>query len=250
MIVHSEITYNYSINEKELLCKYLNSFLQESKEKSKNEVLARINRGEPYQYVIGSAWFYNLEIKVNKDVLIPRPETEELVDYISKNVEVVNAIDLCTGSGCIALALKSCFPKANVQGMEISKEALEVAKLNSDQLELDIDWVKDDLLNPANSYGKYDLIVSNPPYIGAEEELSKTVVDFEPSIALISEVDVLKFYKAILNFANNHLQKGGVLALEINQKLGQETLALFSEWDPKLLKDMSGNDRFVVVRGF
>lgn len=250
VILSSDITYSYSLDEKERLSSVLNSFLREQKEYTKEKVLKRINQGEPYQYILNKTWFYQMDLMVNANVLIPRPETEELVDYIVKNCRFKQVLDLCTGSGCIALALKSSNPKASIKGVDVSSEALEVARINSQNLGLDINWIHDDVLEPIHSYEEYDLIVSNPPYIGVEEELSKTVKDFEPSIALISEGDALKFYKSILAFAEKHLISGGTLALEINQKYGQETLELFSDFDAKLLKDMSGNDRFILVKKY
>jgi release factor glutamine methyltransferase len=214
---------------------------------AKSKILHRINQGEPYQYVINQSWFYGMELSVNEHVLIPRPETEELVDYLIKHVPSNSVIDLGTGSGCIALALKKGLPQVKILGVDLSSEALDVAKKNAQKLDLDIEFKHDDMLNPTQTYSDYDLIVSNPPYIEASEQLDETVQQYEPHMALFSPDDALKFYRAVLSFASEHLRAGGTVAVEINQELGKETLALFVDYQAEMLQDMSGNDRFIIA---
>lgn len=249
MLHSDQITYSYTSSEKAQICQILNEFIAENESNESNQgiMLRRINSGEPYQYVINKSWFYGMELMVNENVLIPRPETEELIDYLVKRIPSTSVIDLGTGSGCIALGLKKGMPNAKVTALELSARALDVAKTNAQRIDLEIDLVQDDMLNPQQQYGQFDLIVSNPPYIDSSEPLDDNVTQFEPHLALFASDDVLKFYRAVLSFATHHLKDGGVIAVEINQKLGKETLALFSDYQAELIRDMSGNDRFILA---
>ena len=251
LIKPQKITYLYSFEEKVLICRYLNEALDSIKGDVtlSKKWICLINSGMPYQYVIGEAHFYGMVLKVNNNVLIPRPETEELVDYLVKKHNTVKSIlDLGTGSGCIALALKKRLPNSIVDAVDVSKSALQVAHKNSEIQELNVQWIDDDMLNPRKSYNRYDLIVSNPPYVGEEEPLEKTVVEFEPNLALFSKDDSLRFYKKLKWWYDHHLTINGILAMEINQNLSQETKSIFLEENSLLLQDLNGNDRFLIVK--
>lgn len=214
--------------------------------------------GKPYQQILGFTEFYGLRFKVSSDVLIPRPETEELLEiaidrlkfFLGKESRSFPMIDLGTGSGIIPIVLKKHFPSAHVSAVDVSPEALAIAKENAFSHALEIGFEQKDILQEQLD-SSYDVILSNPPYIGQNEEseLSESVKNFEPTIALFSPtVDPLLFYRRIAELTKAHLNKGGYLFLEINQKLGPETLALFTELlqEVHLLQDLSGNDRFIV----
>ena len=249
MIQPASITYIYSDTEKISLCSILNEFViyEDINLKGEEMILSRLNSGEPYQYIVGYAWFYGMQLTVNKDVLIPRPETEEMVDYIVRQLNFKSAIDLGTGSGCISIGLKKANSEAEIIGMDLSEAALKVARMNAEKHELEINYLTDDILNLKLDYGKYDLIVSNPPYVAVQEVLDDIVNNYEPHMALYSQGDSLKYYKAIAAFAKDHLSPKGNLMLEINQNLAIKTLKVFSQFDSKLIKDMSGNDRFILA---
>lgn len=218
-------------------------------------VLSRLRNGEPLQYIFGKAHFYGMELKVNKHTLIPRPETEELVDIIRRSFSGApkNILDVGTGSGCIAIALKSIFEDAVVDAMDISTDALEIAEINAFYHGKTIHFIQGNFLNKDfSSCPDYDIIVSNPPYITLKEkrEMHVNVLDHEPHSALfVPKDDPLIFYKVIEVFARDHLRKNGKIYLEINQYLGTETLNLFIDkgWKGELLKDLSGNDRFLRI---
>ena len=229
-----------------------------------NNVLEKLQTGRPYQHILGETEFYGMPFKVNENVLIPRPETEELLElsitklkyYFKKNQsfeEDSSILDIGTGSGIIPLVLKKYFPKLNVESWDKSTLALEVAKENAENLNLNIELACKDYLTESPTK-LYDVIISNPPYIAVEEEvdINNSVKNFEPTMALFSPTsDALIFYRKIAQDAVCSLKQNGWIFLEINQKLGPETLALFENehfYDGKLLKDLSGNDRFVIAR--
>jgi len=241
------INNTYTDSEKERLCTILNEEAGKLKitEAQGIEWIKRINQGEPYQYIIGYTWFYGMKLKVDSNVLIPRPETEELVDHLVRHINYKSVLDLGTGSGCIALGLKKGNSAAEVVGVDLSKPALLRAKENAKYLDLDVQFMLDNILQLNQDYPGYDLIVSNPPYVAEDEKLDQNVTHFEPHMSLYSPGDALKFYKAIVAFAKTNLNQGGTIAVEINQELGQETLDLFNEFDAELIQDMSGNDRFI-----
>jgi len=205
-------------------------------EKLKN-IIERLLKHEPLQYIIGFTEFYDLKFEVNRDVLIPRQETEELVDLIIKDSDKNDALkilDIGTGSGCIALSLKNSLPKSIVTACDFSAEALDMAKKNAKINDLELEFLEINILNEdaTNSLGKFDLIVSNPPYVRELEKkmMSENILDYEPEMALfVDDNDPLIYYKAITNFALNHLNKGGRLYFEINEFLGKEMKSLLLE---------------------
>jgi len=216
----------------------------------------RLKLGEPLQYVLGYAWFNEMKIIVDKNVLIPRPETEELISFILDQRFPDGAVmmDICCGSGCIALALKSSFPTAHVFGVDVSEEALEVSRANSKVLGLKVQWLKWNVLEedaPENFNQSLDLVVSNPPYVSMHEieEMSKNVVDFEPHLALfVPDNDPLLFYWKIAHFSLIRLKIGGRLWVEINKLYAVEVAELFEKFgfsDVRIYRDFSDNDRFV-----
>ncbi|MBP8903524.1 MAG: peptide chain release factor N(5)-glutamine methyltransferase [Paludibacteraceae bacterium] len=224
-----------------------------------SQYLERLKNHEPIQYILGETEFYGLKFKVNPSVLIPRPETEELVEWVKPPHPpkggflsgTPTLLDVGTGSGCIAVALKKKFPSANVSAMDISPEALALAKENAALNEVNIEFIQDDILHPAATDRKWDVIVSNPPYIPASEQryLHKNVTDFEPHLALfVQDNDPLIFYRKIAEFALSHLSAGGRLYVEIHQSLGRQCCQLLESMgfqSVELRKDLSGNDRMI-----
>jgi release factor glutamine methyltransferase len=208
----------------------------------------------PIQYILGETEFYGLPIYVNESVLIPRPETEELVDWIQKEnykSAELNILDIGTGSGCIAIALKHEFPNSTVDAFDVSEKALETAQQNATRNNLDIHFEAVDILNAPAFNKKWDIIVSNPPYITENEKDSilSNVLDHEPHLALfVPDNDPLLFYREIALFAQQYLTPAGKLYFEINRKAGNHTLKLLTGMgyrDVELRKDISGNDRMV-----
>jgi len=221
------------------------------------EVFARLQKSEPLAYVLGKAPFMNLVLDVNPSVLIPRPETEELVDWIlqSGSMTEKNVLDLCTGSGCIALALRKYGDWQTVSGLDVSKEALETAQRNGSQLGLAVRWLEVDLLRTDVQFDeKWEVWVSNPPYVLKSESGSilTSVLDFEPSLALfVPDLDPIVFYRIILELGQKYLKPGGALYFELNPMTAGEVVALFAFYGyekVELKKDMSGKNR--MVRGF
>jgi release factor glutamine methyltransferase len=194
-----------------------------------DEVLSRLLTGEPLQHITGFTYFDDLKIRVSQDVLIPRPETEELVYWIAESLAEGfegTIVDWCTGSGCIALALKNRFPKAHITGYDRSEAALEMAKVNGSELKLDVRFELNDALAPETISRNTDLIVSNPPYIPERDkpEMRTNVVDFEPHIALfVPDEDPQLFYKAITEKAVAALKPGGMLFFELHEDYADET---------------------------
>ena len=210
--------------------------------------------GKPVQYITGSAPFRYLELSVGPGVLIPRPETEELVEWIISYASIMNkplsVIDLGTGSGCIPIALKLALPLCTLTGLDISKEALAVAKINAKNAEASIEWIEQDILNTAALDNTYDIIVSNPPYIPIREKVNmqEQVVGFEPSIALfVSNEDPLIYYKAIAKMAKQNLSTNGQLFFEIHYDQGKALLALLDElnFHAELRQDSYGKNRMI-----
>ena len=217
--------------------------------------LGRLNNEEPLQYIIGETEFYGLKLKVNSSVLIPRPETEELVHWIiekNKKDKKLRVLDIGTGSGCIPLALKNNLPNAEVFAVDISEKAIETAKKNAKTNQLDVDFFLLDILqSPNDDIGVFDIIVSNPPYIRQKEKqlMQKNVLENEPHLALfVDDNDALIFYDAIISFAENHLEKQGSLYFEINEAYGNEMLSLLKEngyQNIELKKDINAKDRMI-----
>lgn len=215
---------------------------------------------KPVQYVFSEAWFCGLSLYVDESVLIPRPETEELVELVIANLSVaaaqhISILDIGTGSGCIALALKNKLPKAKITATDISDAALNTAKTNAQKHNLSIQFIKHDILtNHLLMDEAFDCIVSNPPYISLQEksEMQAHVVDYEPHIALfVQDRDSLLFYRKIFDFSIKNLKTQGYIFLEINEQFGSEMLQLASQYsfqDIELKQDLFGKNRFVVIR--
>jgi len=242
------------------LRKFENQDILKDDEDTFENILKDLKSGKPYQQLTGEAEFYRKTFKVNEHVLIPRPETEELLELAShyiKEFQKENAIqnlkilDIGTGSGVIPIILKLNFPDADVHALDVCEEALKVAKQNAALHDVNIQFYQKDILNDKPN-DIYDIIISNPPYIGIDENISieDSVKAFEPNLALFSPTeDVLIFYKRIAELGKSHLKEKGLIFLEINQKYGPETLELYREYKvPKLIKDISDNDRMIYVK--
>ena len=217
------------------------------------EIFKKLAAHIPAQYIIGHAEFFGMKLKVDERVLIPRPETEELVDLIltenpEKNLKV---LDIGTGSGAIALALAKNRPDWSVTAADISQDALELATENANVQNLNLSFIKSDCFSKISS--KYDIIVSNPPYISREdqEEVGLNVLHSEPHLALFADEDGLAIYRRIAESSKDYLNDGGKIYLEIGYKQGQSVPALFTENFPekrvRTLKDQFGQDRMVVI---
>ncbi len=227
-----------------------------------NHIVAEIHTDRPIQYILGSVQFCDLNIKVNESVLIPRPETEEMVQTIlsAHGPKYRKIIDLGTGSGCIALALKHHFPEALVSGLDVSRDALSIARQNASLNMLSVNWLEGDLLNRSmleesmDQSSGFDLVASNPPYVMDSEKnlMEARVLFYEPGRALfVKDQDPLLYYRAILGFCDTYLLKGGHLWVEINEKLGMETAALFDKAGYQLIqikKDIHEKERFIHAR--
>ena len=238
-----------------------------------NAILAQLQQEKPIQYITGEAWFYGLKFEVNENTLIPRPETEELVEWIieswkleagswkSENQKQINVLDIGTGSGCIPIALKANLPQTNVSAIDVSEKALDVAKRNAELNKVEINFIQANILEvedvskhqTSNSQlpTNFNIIVSNPPYVRnlEKQEIKKNVLDYEPHLALfVEDTDALLFYRKIAQLALKNLTPNGILFFEINQYLGNETVELLQNLGFKnieLKKDIYGNDRMV-----
>lgn len=228
--------------------------LTPSQQTQLNSFTEELLSGKPIQYIIGQAWFMGELYKVNENVLIPRPETEELVEWIVEYANIKNnplkIIDIGTGSGCIAIALKKLVPTSTITGLDISGKALEVAKENAANLNASIEWLQEDILMSTSIPDTYDIIVSNPPYIPIKEiaNMQEQVKDFEPNIALfVLNEDPLVFYKAIARLGKQCLTPNGQLFFEIHYDQGKNILALLDEmgYHAELRKDLFGKNRMV-----
>jgi len=215
--------------------------------------LDRLKKHEPIQYVLGNTKFCGLNFFVNESVLIPRPETEELVRLMLKeDLDGKEILDIGTGSGCIAISLAKHYPNAKVTALDVSKDAIELSKMNSKENDVNLEFINADILN-YKSDKKYDIIVSNPPYVLELEKknMSKNILDYEPELALfVKNDDPLQFYKAILDFSKNTLNKNGKIYFEINERYKDEIKDLayyygYSKADCK--EDLFGRNRFCVI---
>lgn len=224
---------------------YLKKYLEEEK---LEEGLKRLEQGEPVQYIVGNVNFYGFLFEVNSHVLIPRFETEQLIEKTLSYLKCKNPriIDLGTGSGCIAITLKKKLPESNVVAYDLSEEALEVAKKNAWIHHVDIEFVHQTMEKIDDVY---DLIISNPPYIAYDEEIQNIVKENEPHMALYAENNGLYFYEVILKQAHHHLSKDGIIAFEIGQTQGEDIRMLGKEYLPDfkctIEQDYQGLDRFV-----
>ena len=217
--------------------------------------LARLAAGEPLQYVMEKTYFRDHLFAVNSETLIPRPETEELVDLVLRHVpENASVLDVGTGSGCIPICLKLERPSLQVEAWDISAGALEMACQNAKALVVEVELKQQDIFAWPSSVGSWDVIVSNPPYVTEKEkeQMANHVLDFEPHLALfVPNDDALKYYEALADFAQARLKAGGYLFLEINQHFGTQTVELlFSKGfqEVKLLTDFKGNDRMIIAQ--
>lgn len=234
-----------------------------------NSIISELKIEKPIQYITGEAWFYGLRFEVNENTLIPRPETEELVEWIieeSKNLKIqqsknLTILDIGTGSGCIPIALKKELPNANVFSIDVSEKALELAQKNAIENEVEVYFICQNILEieslselPASNFqlpAQFDIIVSNPPYVRnlEKQEIKKNVLDYEPHLALfVEDNDALLFYRKIAQLALKRLTPNGKLFFEINQYLAKETMELLENVGFKniiLKKDFVGNDRMI-----
>lgn len=225
----------------------LNSWLRES--------VSRINNHEPIQYIVGETEFYRRKFKVNSSVLIPRPETEELVQQAISLIESKSnpaLLDIGTGSGCIAITLNLELPTAIVYATDVSTRALEVAHENANRLDARVTFLHHNILISEIPFKSLDLIISNPPYVDESEKetLDTNVVKYEPHEALFAPGNPLIFYQAIASKGGRALKPGGLLMVEINERFGTETAAIFSQEGystVRIIKDISGKDRFVTA---
>ena len=236
------------MNELEYLKKYLH------KEDNLEEAIKRLEAGEPVQYIVGDVDFYGNIIKVNKNVLIPRRETEELVEktvnYIKKYLNTeIDILDIGTGSGCIPITLKKLLPNSNITGADISKEALEVATSNASFNNTQVTFIESDVFT--NITSKYDCIISNPPYIRYDEEIMDIVKNNEPHLALFAEDEGLYFYKKIISESPKYLKEKFIIAFEIGEEQGEVIKQFATNQFPNakvlLEQDMQHLDRFIFI---
>jgi release factor glutamine methyltransferase len=228
--------------------------IDENKFAQINKIVDDLKHEKPIQYIIGHTEFYELKFLVNENVLIPRPETEELVHWIitDNRIDEPVIIDIGTGSGCIPVSLAKNINSADVKSIDISEDAIETATRNAKLNNVNVEFVNADILSYTNiDVAKADIVVSNPPYIRESEKrlMSNNVLDNEPHLALfVDDNDPLIFYKVIADFAISNLKKGGVLYLEINEAFGEETCNMLIEKgfsDCILRKDLFGKDRMI-----
>lgn len=236
------------MTELEYLKKYLHP------EDSLEEAIKRLENGEPVQYIVGDVDFYGNIIKVNKNVLIPRPETEELVEktynlikkYFPSNLRI---LDIGTGSGCIPISLKKLLPDATVEAVDISSEALEVAKDNAKCNDVEINFIQSDIFT--NVSNKYDCIISNPPYIREDEDIMDIVKNNEPHLALYAKDNGLYFYKEIIRESSKYMNDKFIIAFEIGELQGEDVVNIAKEYYPNakviLEQDLQHLDRYVFI---
>ena len=215
--------------------------------------LERLEQGEPIQYIVGNVDFYHSNFKITKDLLIPIFETEELVDktinYIKMYLkEPLNIVDLGTGSGCIAISIKKEI-NCNMDAVDISKQALKIARMNAKENNVDINFYCGSFLEPLNK--KYDVIISNPPYISYDEEIMDVVKNNEPALALYADNNGLACYEEILKNISKYLNDKSIIAFEIGYKQGDSIKALAQNYLPNarisIEKDLQGKDRFIFI---
>ena len=234
-----------------------NLTLTKEEEQPLFEALSELKLQRPVQYIIGSTSFMDLDFEVNENVLIPRPETEDLIRWIVDEVKTsgpdkksgLRILDIGTGSGCIAISLAKLLPDAKVFALDVSEKALETAKRNAERNAVKVEFILADILNFDGFASNFDVIVSNPPYVRELEkkEMHKNVLEHEPDLALfVSDENPLVFYKAITQLAKQNLSEEGMLFFEINQYLAKETEALLHQHnfiEIEVRKDIFGNDR-------
>ena len=222
------------------------------------EIVEELKKYRPIQYILGETEFFGMKFKVNENVLIPRPETEELIEYIIKEEKPkkgYNLLDIGTGSGCIAITLAKYLPEAKVYALDISEKALDVARRNSIINKVDVNFFQYNILtNEHFDFPEFDCIVSNPPYITLKEKdiMSKNVLDYEPHLALfVPNENPLLFYERIADFARKYLKNNGSLYFETSSLYGQASAKALENKkfrSVKLFKDISGNDRILIAK--
>ena len=220
-------------------------------------IISDLKTEKPIQYSIGETWFYDSKFYVNEHTLIPRPETEELVDWIIKThkskdkIDKLAVLDIGTGTGCIPISLKKNIPQAEVFAIDVSEEALKIAHKNAETNRVVVNFILQNILETEDLNQNFDVIVSNPPYVRnlEKQEIKKNVLEFEPHLALfVEDTDALLFYRKIAQLALKNLTANGLLFFEINQYLGKETVELLETLGFKnveLKKDIYGNDRMI-----
>jgi release factor glutamine methyltransferase len=219
-------------------------------------VLSQLKEQKPIQYILGETEFFGLPFYVNENTLIPRPETEELVEWIIKDlknekIKDLKILDIGTGSGCIAISLGKNLPNASVFAIDVSEKALATAKKNAELNDVKVTFIQKNILETEDLYQQFDIIVSNPPYVRnlEKQEIHKNVLEYEPHLALfVEDNDALIFYKKIAELATKNLSENGQLYFEINQYLGKEMIELLEKYDFKnieLKKDIYENDRMI-----
>ena len=222
------------------------------------DCLTQLLAHRPLQYVLGEAWFFRLRFRVNEQVLIPRPETEELVEALladpRSTAQGISILDIGTGSGCIPVSLKKELPEAGISAVDISEAALDIARENALANQTEIMFRQLDFLNESNwpKLSIFDFIISNPPYIPFREKgsLAKNVVGYEPHLALfVTNSNPLIFYEKIARFGKKHLTPGGKIFVETHQDLARDVAAIFNKdyEDVCVKKDISGNERMVIA---
>ncbi|WP_297793544.1 peptide chain release factor N(5)-glutamine methyltransferase [uncultured Eudoraea sp.] len=229
--------------------------ISKEEEKYLFESLSKLKKEEPIQYVLGETTFLDMKMLVNESVLIPRPETEELIKWVLNDhldlKKSLNVIDIGTGSGCIAVSLAKFNPNLKLTGMDVSKSALAVAKKNALGNDVEVDFVQADILKVSSLNRNYDIIISNPPYVREMEkvDMRNNVLLHEPHVALfVTDEEPLLFYTAIVKLAANSLTLNGLIYMEINQYLGKEVQKLMQEFhftEIEIRKDIFGNDRMI-----
>jgi release factor glutamine methyltransferase len=235
---------------------YKNAALTPDEEIQLRNCTERLMQHEPVQYVLNESWFCGLKFYVDKNVLIPRPETEELVEWIIANckfpVDELKILDIGSGSGCIPISLKRRLKKAAVWSCDVSAEALAIAQKNATTLGTDVNFIQLDFLDPnaRDQFASFDIIVSNPPYVPEKDKdtMSSNVLQYEPATALfVPDNDPLVFYKAIAEFGKEHLTKSGSIYCEIHEATGEEVARLFNSYGyiTELKKDMQQKDRML-----
>ncbi len=254
-LLRTVLEVKYGMTLTDIICGKVNElFAEESKELEK--IIEQLKNSEPVQYILGEALFAGRTFHVEPGVLIPRPETAELCDWVTldekaRNRHPLKLLDLCTGSGCIAITLALNLPWAEVSAVDISNIALQVAKENAKRLKAQISYYLASVEDLPREVGKWDAIVSNPPYICEKEKknISKNVLDYEPELALfVPDEDPLRFYRAIAQYATTALKPGGSLYFEINPLYAKETrdlLAALNFCEIEVRKDLEGKERMV-----
>ncbi|MCB9223291.1 MAG: peptide chain release factor N(5)-glutamine methyltransferase [Crocinitomicaceae bacterium] len=215
------------------------------------KIVERLLRKEPIQYILGEAYFYGYKFKVNSNVLIPRPETEELVQFLIERNISGRILDIGTGSGVIPISLKLALPKIQAVGLDVSIKALSIAETNAKDLNADVDFWLKDILTESLVGEHFNVVISNPPYVLEQDksEMETNVLDYEPHLALfVPDNDPLKFYRRIVDLCSDILLNNGVLAFEVHEKYAMDVVLLMERdyKDVQALKDLQGKNRMVV----